>query len=131
MLDGPPVVLASELAVPLGMAVHELTTNAAKHGALAEAHGRVEIRWHVVDEAGARKLCWVWNEHDGPPVGLPTREGFGSKLLNRVLTAQIGADVKIDFEPDGLRVTVAVPVAPATNLSDGSAAAMAPAAAGD
>lgn len=125
-LDGPPVVLASELAVPLGMAVHELTTNAAKHGALAEAHGALEIRWHVLEEAGVRKLCWEWNEHDGPPVTLPTREGFGTRLLNRVLTVQTGADVKIDYQPDGLRVGVAVPIAPETKLADGSIAPLAP-----
>jgi PAS domain S-box-containing protein len=125
-LEGPPVVLASELAVPLGMAVHELTTNAAKHGALTEAHGAVEIRWHLLDDGGVRKLCWVWNEHDGPPVQLPTREGFGSRLLNRVLTVQTGADVRIDYQPDGLRVVVAVPVAAQSNLSDGSVAPLAP-----
>ena len=127
-LDGPPVVLASELAVPLGMAVHELTTNAAKHGALADANGKLEIRWHIEDGAGLRKLCWVWNEHDGPPVELPTREGFGSRLLNRVLTVQTGADVKIDYQADGLRAVVALPIAPDTKLSDGSLAPVAPAA---
>ena len=108
-LAGPPVELSSELAVPIGMAVHELTTNAAKHGALGELGGRVEVRWSVKNE-DVRQLCWVWNEHDGPPVELPTREGFGSRLLKRVLTVQTGADVKIDFDPDGLRVTVALPL---------------------
>ena len=109
ILSGPPVELPSELAVPIGMAVHELTTNAAKHGSLAEFGGRVEVRWTVINET-ARHLRWVWNEHDGPPVELPTREGFGSRLLNRVLTVQTGADVKVDYDADGLRVTVAVPL---------------------
>jgi PAS domain S-box-containing protein len=109
ILSGPPVELSSELAVPIGMAVHELTTNAAKHGSLAEFGGRVEVRWTVINES-ARHLRWVWNEHDGPPVELPTREGFGSRLLNRVLTVQTGADVKVDYNADGLRVTVAVPL---------------------
>jgi PAS domain S-box-containing protein len=108
-LAGPPVELPSELAVPIGMALHELTTNAAKHGALGELGGRVEVRWSVKNE-DACQLCWVWNEHDGPPVELPTHEGFGSRLLKRVLTVQTGADVKIDFDPDGLRVTVALPL---------------------
>ena len=67
------------------------------------------MRWSVKNE-DACQLCWVWNEHDGPPVELPTREGFGSRLLKRVLTVQTGADVKIDFDPDGLRVTVALPL---------------------
>ena len=109
ILDGPPIELPSDLAVPIGMAVHELTTNAAKHGALGELGGRVEVRWNVTN--GLRQdLRWVWNEHDGPPVELRTREGFGSRLLNRVLTVQTGADVKIAYDPDGLRVTVAVPL---------------------
>ena len=108
-LAGPPVELSSELAVPIGMAVHELTTNAAKHGALGELGGRVEVRWSVEKEDVCR-LCWVWNEHDGPPVELPTHEGFGSRLLKRVLAVQTGADVKIDYDPDGLRVTVSLPL---------------------
>ena len=91
------------------MAVHELTTNAAKHGSLGEFGGRVEVHWSLID-GDPRHLCWEWNEHDGPPVELPTREGFGFRLLKRVLTVQTGADVKIDYDPDGLRVRVAIPL---------------------
>lgn len=109
-LQGPTVELPSELAVPIGMAVHELTTNAAKYGALAEYDGRVEVTWWVLTEPDGQRLRWEWNEHDGPPVALPTREGFGSRLLQRVLTDQIQAVVAIAFEPDGLRVTVDVPL---------------------
>jgi PAS domain S-box-containing protein len=116
VLDGPPIELPSDLAVPIGMAVHELTTNAAKHGALGELGGRIEVRWSVT-KGDSRHLRWVWNEHDGPPVQLPTREGFGSRLLNRVLTVQTGADVNIAYDPDGLRVTVAVPLATSTQPS--------------
>jgi two-component sensor histidine kinase len=110
VLDGPRVVLPSELAIPIGMAVHELTTNAAKHGALAEMGSSVEVRWKVSSESEQRALLWEWNEHDGPPVELPTREGFGSRLLNRVLTVQTGADVKIDYQRDGLCVRASVPL---------------------
>ncbi len=77
---GPPVILASELAVPVGMALHELAINALRHGALADPDGRVEVTWSVEDEPDGRLLRWTWNEHDGPPVALPTREGFGSQL---------------------------------------------------
>jgi PAS domain S-box-containing protein len=108
IMDGPPIELSSDLAVPIGMAVHELTTNAAKHGALGELGGRIELRWSLTN---GEDLRWVWNEHDGPPVELPTREGFGSRLLNRVLTVQTGADVNIAYDPDGLRVTVVIPLA--------------------
>lgn len=110
VLDGPPLTLPSELAVPLGMAVHEMTTNAVKHGALAEFGGRVAVTWSVSIEPAGPKLRWIWNEHDGPPVAPPTREGFGSRLLKRVLTTQIQAEVQIAYDPDGLRITVDVPL---------------------
>ncbi|GJE41874.1 PAS domain S-box protein [Methylobacterium soli] len=109
-LEGPQVVLPSELAVPIGMALHELTINAIKHGALAHADGRIEVTWSLEQGTSGQQLRWIWNEHDGPPVALPTRDGFGSRVLNRVLTAQIGAEVNIDYDPDGLRVTVDVPL---------------------
>lgn len=109
-MQGPPTVLPSALAVPIGMAVHELTTNAAKYGALAEQDGRIEVVLSETDGPNGRWLRWTWNEHDGPPVALPTREGFGSRLLQRVLTDQISAEVSIAFEPDGLRVTVDLPL---------------------
>ena len=96
--------------MPIGMALHELTTNAITHGALADPDGRIEVTWSVENETTGRRFRWQWNEHDGPPVPLPTREGFGSKLLNRVLTAQIDAEVNIAFEPDGLRIAVDVPL---------------------
>lgn len=109
-LDGPRVVLPSDIAVPLGMAVHELTTNAAKYGALSELGSSVHVRWDIVGAQSARKLRWEWKEHGGPRVEVPTREGFGSRLLRRVLNMQIGAEVDIDFAPDGLQVTVTVPL---------------------
>lgn len=109
-LSGPPVVLASELAVPVGMALHEMATNAIRHGALGDPDVRLEVRWSVEDGPDGRLLHWTWNEHDGPPVALPTREGFGSQLLKRVLTLQVGAKVDIAFDPDGLRVAVAIPL---------------------
>ncbi len=109
-LDGPVVVLPSDVAVPLGMAVHELTTNAAKYGALSELGSSIDVRWELVHVDGAEKLRWQWTEHDGPPVEAPTREGFGSRLLRRVLTSQIGAEVDIDFAPAGLRVAAIVPL---------------------
>ncbi|WP_336492097.1 HWE histidine kinase domain-containing protein [Methylobacterium nigriterrae] len=109
-LEGPQVVLPSELAVPIGMALHELTINAIRHGALAHPDGRIEVTWSLEQGTAGQRLRWVWNEHDGPPVALPTREGFGSRVLNRVLTAQISAEVDIAYDPDGLRVTVDVPL---------------------
>lgn len=109
-LCGPKVELPSQLAVPLGMAVHELTTNAVLHGALARDEGRIEVGWDLVDRDGARALLCEWSEFAGPPVAPPCRDGFGSMLLKRVLSQQIRADVKVDFPPEGLRLRMTVPL---------------------
>ncbi|WP_449410030.1 HWE histidine kinase domain-containing protein [Methylobacterium komagatae] len=109
-LRGPLVPLPSELAVPVGMALHELTVNALRHGALADPDGRVEVTWTVEEGLAGPVLHWTWNEHDGPPVALPTKEGFGMELLNGLLTYRIKARVDVAFDPDGLRVSVAVPL---------------------
>ncbi|GEL41785.1 hypothetical protein MEX01_23760 [Methylorubrum extorquens] len=97
-------MLPSELAVPVGMALHELTTNALRHGALAHAEGRLQVAWWVEEGPAGRVFGWHWNEHDGPPAAHPTREGFGRNLLDKVLAAQTGADVDVAFAPDGLGV---------------------------
>lgn len=109
-LDGPPVDLPSQIAVPLGMAIHELTTNAAKHGSLSKEEGRVEVSWSVVDKAGVRALLCEWHEFDGPAVVEPSSHGFGSMLLNRVLSQQIGASVNAEYDPAGFRLRMTVPL---------------------
>jgi two-component sensor histidine kinase len=110
LLSGPPVDLAADLAVPTGMAIHELTTNAVKHGALSVPEGRVEVEWDVSALDGGRKLHLEWLEQGGPPVTEPTRRGFGSTLLQRVLTAQVQAQIDIDYRPTGLHFTMDAPL---------------------
>ncbi len=105
-LDGPPVDLPSDIAVPIGMAIHELTTNAAKYGALSTGRGRVAITWSV--EAGMLHLDW--RESGGPAVAPPTRQGFGSRLLQRVLTTQVQAKITTDYAPEGFHLTLAAPL---------------------
>ena len=109
-LRGPAVILPSVLAVPMGMALHELTSNALRHGALGHPDGRVTVTWAVDDETQAPHLAFVWSEHDGPPPALPTREGFGMRLINRILAAQTGAKVDIASDADGLRISIEVPL---------------------
>jgi two-component sensor histidine kinase len=110
-LDGPDVALASEIAVPIGMAIHELTTNAAKYGAFSTRTGRLAVVWSVEpDDAGRRRLRFAWRESGGPPVLRPTRQGFGSRLLQRVLTAQVQAEVAIDYDPKGLSLVMIAPL---------------------
>ena len=109
-LSGPAVDLPSQIAVPLGMAVHELTTNAVRHGALAKEEGRVEVGWSLIEKDGESALLCEWSEFAGWPVTPRCRDGFGSMLLERVLPQQIRADVKVDFAPGGFRLRMAVPL---------------------
>lgn len=109
-VDGPFVELPSEAAVPVGMAIHELTTNAAKHGALSAFGGAVDVKWSVEQSDGKPLLHFSWTERGGPRVSAPSQQGFGSRLLQRVLTTQLQADVKMDFQSDGLRFTMTMPI---------------------
>lgn len=109
-LDGPPVELTADLAVPTGMAIHELTTNAAKHGALSVPEGRIAVHWQVKAAQSGRRLWLDWTERGGPPAREPTRRGFGSTLLQRVLTMQCGADIRFDFAPAGLHFRMEAPL---------------------
>jgi PAS domain S-box-containing protein len=108
--SGPPVEVNSRLAVALGMAIHELTTNAAKHGSLSVMGGKVDVAWSVTIEATRRTLQFVWVESGGPQVTEPTRQGFGSRLLDFVLPGQIHAKTEIDYRPEGVRVHVSAPL---------------------
>jgi two-component sensor histidine kinase len=109
-LDGPPVELSADLAVPIGMALHELATNAERHGALSVPDGGVEIRWDLRTVGGRRKLHLEWRERGGPPVQRPDREGFGLSLLCKVLPMQADAEVEVDFDRAGLRCRIDAPL---------------------
>ena len=110
MLIGPPVELSADLAVPVGMALHELTTNAIWHGALSVPGGHVEVRWSVDEVEGVRKLHLEWRERGGPPVGEPQHQGFGTTLLQRVLPMQCKAEVEVQYDPEGLRFRMQAPL---------------------
>lgn len=110
VLKGDALHLSADLAIPVGMALHELTSNAARHGALSVAEGWIEVTWDVRVVDGTRKLHLAWNEHDGPPVSEPQRTGFGSTLLKRVLALQANATVEIAYNPDGFRFEMEAPL---------------------
>lgn len=109
-LSGPRVDVAARLAVALGMAIHELTINAAKYGALSVYGGKVAVRWSVTIEATRRTLKFNWVESGGPPVAPPARQGFGSRLLEFILPGQIQARSRIDYRPQGVRVQCTLPL---------------------
>ncbi|THK36121.1 PAS domain S-box protein [Ensifer sp. MPMI2T] len=106
-LDGPPTNLPPKHALTLGMAAHELATNAAKHGALSVKAGRVSVDWAV--DPNENRLCIRWSETGGPPVSPPSRNGFGRLLLERVLASDLGGDVRLEFASQGLNCTIDVP----------------------
>jgi two-component system CheB/CheR fusion protein len=106
-LAGPTVMAEPRMALSLGLALHELATNAAKHGALSNADGKVDITW-VVSESGQLTLQWV--ERDGPPVTPPVRRGFGLALIERVFAHDVGGESAVDFLPSGVHATLSGPV---------------------
>jgi PAS domain S-box-containing protein len=109
-LTGPAVELTADLAVPTSMALHELASNAVRYGALSVPGGRVLVTWEVIQAEQERRLRLEWLERDGPPVEDPQRKGFGSLLLQRVLTTQCHAEVAFAFEAAGLRFSMEAPL---------------------
>ena len=103
LLSGPSVELSADLAVPVAMALHELTANAVKYGALSVPNGHVEVTWDVKEVLGIRQLHLEWIERGGPAVTKPQQEGFGSTLLQKVLPMQSSAQVEVEFNPAGIR----------------------------
>lgn len=106
-MDGPPVELAPNDALSLGLAIHELATNAAKYGALSVAMGRVSVTWDLTNDRLAR-IFWV--ESGGPTVAPPRQRGFGTDLIEKIIAHELRHPVDLDFEPEGVRCTLLVPV---------------------
>jgi two-component sensor histidine kinase len=107
-LSGPEVQLPPKPAVVLGMAFHELATNAAKYGALSSAAGQVEVDWKI-DRKGAL-LTIAWRELSGPSIETEPTLGFGSRLLRQIITRELAGQLDIRFEREGVRCTLAVPM---------------------
>ncbi|TIX88152.1 PAS domain S-box protein [Rhizobium sp. P44RR-XXIV] len=100
-ISGPAIKLAPRTVVSISLALHELATNAAKYGALSVPDGHVAIIWSSeVGETDRLKLRW--QETGGPTVKPPTRKGFGSRLIENLLAAELNGKVKISYEPSGL-----------------------------
>lgn len=115
-IEGPDIKVPSHLAVPLGMAIHELTINALKYGALSQSGGSVGVSWEV--EAGQKPLTLRidWREEGGPALPVPRRRGFGSQFLERVLRQQAAADVEMNYHPAGLNVVIHLPLPERTHF---------------
>jgi two-component sensor histidine kinase len=106
-LEGPDIELAPNDALSLGLAIHELATNAAKYGALSESEGCVSIEWSRTEDGQARI---AWQEEGGPPVPAKRGRGFGMDLIEKIVAHELQNPVEIHFEPGGVRCVLTVPV---------------------
>ena len=112
-VTGPETELAPNDALSLGLALHELATNAAKYGALSQPGGKVSVDWRMVSE----KLVRVeWLERDGPPVKQERNRGFGTDLIERIVAHELRTPVELDFDPEGVRCVLLIPVRQATEF---------------
>jgi two-component sensor histidine kinase/PAS domain-containing protein len=107
IVSGPEVMLPAHVSVSFAMAIHELTTNALKYGALSVLAGVLRVSW-TLDET---RLVLRWEESNVPIKRQPTRVGFGSQLLQRLLPHQLGAQVEMKFAPDGLKADISIQIA--------------------
>ena len=105
--EGPPVRLTPAAAQSIGMALHELGTNAARYGALSVPGGQVKVCWAVQGE----RLEIAWRESGGPPVAKPARTGFGQLVVKRLAASALDANVALDYAPGGVVWTLDMPMA--------------------
>ena len=115
LIEGRDVKVGSDAAETLGMAIHELATNAEKYGALSNEAGTVDIAWKVVKTDAGERLQLSWLESGGPPVTEPETTGFGSKVVNTMVKMKLDADVELRYEPSGFAWTVDCPLSSVTS----------------
>ncbi|MDO8409272.1 MAG: HWE histidine kinase domain-containing protein [Phenylobacterium sp.] len=119
-VDGPRVLLSPQQAVPLSLVLHELTTNAIKHGALSVPEGRVSLSWNLAhDGAGGRRMTLLWAERGGPiPIAPPQgQDGFGMRLIARSFGQDGDGRTHIDFSAEGVRCVIHIPLATEDSFS--------------
>jgi len=109
-VSGVDVRVKPSMALALAMAFQELATNAVKYGALANESGEIFIIWSLQSSATETRLQLRWEERGGPPVEPPQRRGFGTRLIERSLAQELDGDVKIEFDPTGIRCVVDAPL---------------------
>src|SRR5690606_6313914 len=112
--QGPHIELAPNDALSLGLATHELATNAAKYGALSRTGGKVAVHWKLVSEALVRL---EWQESGGPPVAPQRGRGFGTDLIERIVAHELKHEVQLQFLPQGVRCVLTIPVRQPTQFS--------------
>ena len=112
-IEGEDVMLKPEAVQNLGLALHELATNAHKYGSLSEPEGEVSISWKFCEDASKLKL--VWQERGGPKVTPPERSGFGRAMIENVVSKALEGDVSLSFPPKGVRCVIEIPASQVTS----------------
>jgi len=114
VVRGPKLRLNAASAQAIGLAVHELTTNAGKYGALSKDTGRLDIGWATDGDIFAMS----WAEHDGPPVSAPKRRGFGTIVMETMVERSVGGRVDLDYASSGLTWRLTCPAANAVESGE-------------
>ncbi|MDB5372656.1 MAG: putative sensor histidine kinase with multiple and a response regulator receiver domain, partial [Belnapia sp.] len=111
-IEGPTVALPATSAQALGLAIHELATNAVKYGAFAQPEGKLKVSWNLEADEAERWVVFEWAESGVkmPESEPPKRKGYGSELIERALPYQLQAKTKLQFGPDGVRCEIVAPV---------------------
>ena len=109
VMDGPKLMVLPQVGVALMMVLHELATNALKYGALSVPAGKLLVTWHRDGEGEAERFHVRWNEVGGPKVTPPARQGFGTKLIERSTTQELGGAARLEYLADGVRCELIFP----------------------
>ena len=109
VITGENIRVSPKAALALGIAFHELATNAVKYGAFSNDAGSIHIGWRTDPTPEGNRLILHWQEKDGPPVTLPTRKGFGSQVIERGLAHELEGTVQLDYRADGLVCAINIP----------------------
>jgi len=108
-VEGPPLQLQPAAAQALGLAFHELASNASRHGSLSHAKGAVRVAWGLLDHDGRQMLELSWREEQGPEVTVPANTSFGTTILKRATEDALDGKVSIEYDAGGLRWSVLAP----------------------
>lgn len=121
LLTGPDGLLLPEAAQNIGLALHELSTNASKYGALSNDTGQVFIRWGLLPSGAGREESFFiqWQEDGGPPVTAPTRRGFGHSVVERLVARALDGQVQLAFRPEGVSWRLEIPRSYVMRMRDG------------
>jgi two-component sensor histidine kinase len=108
--EGEPVPLTPAQSLGLSLVLHELGTNAVKHGSLSRHAGRVRVSWRKQEDQGKASVRLCWEERGGPPVAPPTERGFGSQLIEQASSFQLKGSVELDHATEGLTCRILFPL---------------------